>query len=168
MVCCLSAGEIVRLTRVGRFDMSKEAGGALAWLKRLRGKTGSGTSGQGQMKMLRQLPKLLRFIPGTAQDVRAYFLALQYWLAGSEENLANMVRLLVDRYAAGDAQGDCRRAEGGAADRISRGRPVSPARARPHLRTHGPAARRAARTAASACCCCAPTRCPATPSIMTA
>ena len=57
------------------------------------------------MKMLRQLPKLLRFIPGTAQDVRAYFLTLQYWLAGSEENLANMVRLLVSRYAAGAAQG---------------------------------------------------------------
>ena len=53
------------------------------------------------MKMLRQLPKLLRFIPGTAQDVRAYFMTLQYWLAGSEENLGNMVRLLVGRYAAG-------------------------------------------------------------------
>ena len=51
------------------------------------------------MKMLRQLPKLLRFIPGTAQDMRAYFLTLQYWLAGSEQNIANMIRLLVDRYA---------------------------------------------------------------------
>ncbi len=47
------------------------------------------------MKMLRQLPRLLRFVPGTAQDVRAYFLAMQYWLAGSQENLANMVRMLV-------------------------------------------------------------------------
>jgi magnesium chelatase subunit H len=43
----------------------------------------------------------MKFIPGTAQDVRAYFLALQYWLAGSEENLANLVRMLVDRYATG-------------------------------------------------------------------
>ena len=34
------------------------------------------------MRMLRRLPKILRFIPGTAQDVRAYFLTLQYWLAG--------------------------------------------------------------------------------------
>ena len=51
--------------------------------------------------MLRQLPRLLRFIPGKAQDVRAYFLALQYWLAGSEENLANLVRMLIDRYADG-------------------------------------------------------------------
>ena len=74
----------------------------MGWLKRLRGnRAGTGSSGQGQMKMLRQLPRLLRFIPGTAQDVRAYFLALQYWLAGSEENLANLVRMLVERYADG-------------------------------------------------------------------
>ena len=51
------------------------------------------------MKMLKELPKLLRFIPGTAQDVRAYFLALQYWLAGSSENLANLLRMLLSRYA---------------------------------------------------------------------
>ena len=102
MVCCLSASEIVKLTRIGKFDMSKEAGGALAWLKRLRGKSGSGSNARGQMKALRQLPKLLRFIPGTAQDVRAYFLSLQYWLAGSEENIANMVRLLVGRYSSGE------------------------------------------------------------------
>jgi magnesium chelatase subunit H len=101
MLCCLSAGEVVKLTRAGRFDMSKEAGGALALLKRLRGKSGQGNSGRGQMKALRQLPKLLRFIPGTAQDVRTYFLTLQYWLAGSEENLANMIRMLVTRYIGG-------------------------------------------------------------------
>jgi magnesium chelatase subunit H len=102
MICMLSAGEVVKLTRAGKFNMSTEATGAIAWLKRMRGKGGTGSNARGQMKMLRQLPKLLRFIPGTAQDVRAYFMALQYWLAGSEENLANMVRLLVGRYAAGE------------------------------------------------------------------
>ena len=92
----------MRLTRIGKFNMAAEATGAIAWLKRMRGSaSGSGSERRGQMKMLRQLPRLLRFIPGTAQDVRAYFLALQYWLAGSEENLANMVRLLVGRYADG-------------------------------------------------------------------
>eukprot|EP01031_Cornospumella_fuschlensis_P007680 gene7680-9508_t len=49
--------------------------------------------------MLKELPKFLRFIPGVAQDVRAYMLCLQYWLAGSSENLANLVRLLAKRYA---------------------------------------------------------------------
>jgi magnesium chelatase subunit H len=105
MCCCMSAGEVVKLTRLGKFVMGGEAKGSMALLKRLRGgQRGAGgkpASGAEQMKMLRKLPKLMRFIPGTAQDVRAYFLALQYWLAGSEENLANMVRLLVDRYASG-------------------------------------------------------------------
>lgn len=106
MVCCMSAGEVVRLTRIGKFSMSGEAIGAISWLKRLRGnRKGAASSGQGQMKMLRRLPRLLRFLPGTAQDVRAYFLTLQYWLAGSDANIANMVRLLVDRYAEGPRRG---------------------------------------------------------------
>ncbi len=42
MICMLSAGEVVRLTRIGRFEMSTEATGAIAWLKRMRGKSGIG------------------------------------------------------------------------------------------------------------------------------
>jgi magnesium chelatase subunit H len=105
MVGCMSAGEVTRLTRLGRFNMSGAQGGPLALLKRLRGdrkdKKDGGSSGAQQMAMLRRLPRLLRFIPGTAQDVRAYFLTLQYWLAGSDENVANLVRFLIDRYADG-------------------------------------------------------------------
>jgi magnesium chelatase subunit H len=100
MLGILSAGEVVKLTKLGRFRMDAEATGIMALLKRLRGSKKPGqSSGQGQMRMLRQLPKLLRFIPGTAQDMRAYFLALQYWLAGSEANIASLARLLVGRYA---------------------------------------------------------------------
>jgi magnesium chelatase subunit H len=44
---------------------------------------------------------MLRFIPGTAQDVRAYFLTLQYWLGGSQENVFSLIRFLIDRYADG-------------------------------------------------------------------
>jgi magnesium chelatase subunit H len=103
MVCAMSAPEVVRLTRLGRFAMDGEPTGAMALLKRLRGNKGKpgGSSGAQQMRMLRRIPQLLRFIPGTAQDVRAYFLTLQYWLGGSEENVHNMVRFLVDRYADG-------------------------------------------------------------------
>ncbi len=116
MVCAMSAAEVTRLTRMGKFDMSAPATGAMAFLKRLRnkpearskdGQVESGaraTAGAQQMKMLRRLPKILRFIPGTAQDIRAYFLTLQYWLAGSQENIANMVHFLVDRYAQGSRQ----------------------------------------------------------------
>jgi magnesium chelatase subunit H len=60
------------------------------------------SSGASQMAMLRRLPKMLRLIPGKAQDVRAYFLTMQYWFAGSETNVVQMVRFLVNRYAAGE------------------------------------------------------------------
>ncbi len=104
IVGLMSASEVVKLTRLGDYRMDKPAKGPLALLKRLRGSSGKsgGSSGAGQMKMLRRLPKMLRFIPGTAQDVRAYFLTLQYWLAGSDDNVVNMVRALVDRYADGE------------------------------------------------------------------
>jgi len=108
MVCCMSAGEVTRLTRMGGFTMDGTQRGPLALLKRLRGsKGGNNNSGSGarQMAMLRRLPRLLRFIPGTAQDARVYFLTLQYWLAGSDANIANLVRSLVNRYADGARRG---------------------------------------------------------------
>ena len=100
MLGLMSGSEIVRLTRMGDYRMDKPAKGPLALLKRLRGSGKPGaSSGAGQMKMLRRLPKMLRFIPGTAQDVRAYFLTLQYWLAGSDDNVVGMIRALAHRYA---------------------------------------------------------------------
>jgi magnesium chelatase subunit H len=105
MVCCLSAGDVVKLTRIGKFEMGNPAGGVLAIIKKLRGahKAGGGNadSGKAQVKMLRRLPNMLKFIPGTAQDVRSYFLTMQYWLAGSDENMANMIRMLVGKYSKG-------------------------------------------------------------------
>jgi len=104
MVCMASATEVTQLTRFGQFDMSKPASGPMALLKKLRGGGGKdkpATGGAAQMKMLRRLPQLLRFVPGTAQDVRAYFITLQYWLGGSDDNVLNMVRHLIDRGADG-------------------------------------------------------------------
>jgi magnesium chelatase subunit H len=103
MLCCVSAGEVVRLTKLGKFNMAAGQGGPMAMLKKLRGSKKPGSSGAGQMKMLKNLPKMLRFIPGTAQDMRSYFLAMQYWLSGSEDNFANMIRMLVGKYATGAA-----------------------------------------------------------------
>ncbi len=106
MIACMSAGEVMRLTRMGRFAMNGSQSGPVALLKRLRGSsTRTKSSGANQMAMLRRLPRILRFIPGTAQDVRAYFLTMQYWLACSDDNLLNMVRFLVDRYADGERAG---------------------------------------------------------------
>jgi magnesium chelatase subunit H len=107
MVCAMSSGEVMRETRMGRFRMDTEAKGVVGLLKKLRGsRNQSGRDGgQGQLAMLRRLPKLLAFIPGKAQDVRAYLSVLSYWLSGSSENLADLVRLLVSRYADGPRAG---------------------------------------------------------------
>ena len=106
MVGIMSAGDIVKLTRLGSYSMDKPAKGPMALLKKLRGSSkAGGSSGAGQMKMLRRLPKILRFIPGPAQDVRHYFLTMQYWLAGSDDNVVDMVRGLIDRYASGERAG---------------------------------------------------------------
>ncbi|MCP2937502.1 DUF3479 domain-containing protein, partial [Salmonella enterica subsp. enterica serovar Typhimurium] len=75
--------------------MSGTKRSALDFLKKLRGKPGQQGNAGRQMALVRKLPKILRFIPGSAQDVRAYFLTLQYWLAGSDENVAALVRFLV-------------------------------------------------------------------------
>ena len=77
------------------------SGGAFDFLKKLRGKKPNETGGAAQLAMLCRIPKILRFIPGPAQDLRAYFLTLQYWLAGSDENVVHLVRFLVNRYASG-------------------------------------------------------------------
>ena len=99
MVGFIASGEVVKLTRMGGLDMARTPGGALGLLRKLRGKS-TGGEGKNQMAMLRRLPRLLRFIPGKAQDLRAWFLVMQYWLAGSDDNVDAMIRFLVSRYAA--------------------------------------------------------------------
>ena len=106
LICCMSAPDVMKLTRLGAFTMDGSSRGALSFLKKLKPKKAeagqnNSSAGARQVAMLRRIPQLLRFIPGTAQDVRAYFLTLQYWLSGSEENVVRMVRFLVDRYADG-------------------------------------------------------------------
>ncbi|MEM8591346.1 MAG: cobaltochelatase subunit CobN [Pseudomonadota bacterium] len=91
--------KIVNMTRMGDLDLSAPSSTAMEFLKKLRPKKGTKSSGESQMKMLRRLPKILKFLPGKAQDLRAYFLSMQYWLGGSDDNVREMIRFLVDRYS---------------------------------------------------------------------
>ena len=101
MINIIADSDIVKLTKMGDLDMSKPASGLMGLLKRLK-PTGKATkSGESQMKTLRRLPKILRLIPGKSQDLRNWFLSMQYWLGGSDDNIEQMVRMLVSRYAKG-------------------------------------------------------------------
>ncbi|NRA98907.1 MAG: magnesium chelatase subunit H [Rhodobacteraceae bacterium] len=100
MVGMIADPSVVQLTRMGDLDMSKPASGAMKLLKKLRGSAKpSASSGEKQMKLLRRLPKILKYVPGKAQDLRAWFLTMQYWLGGSDDNVESMIRFLVSRYA---------------------------------------------------------------------
>ncbi len=91
---------IVRLTRMGDLDMMKPASATMQLLKSLKPKMKPGAQGgEKTMTMLRRMPKILRLIPGKAQDLRAWFLSMQYWLGGSDDNIEQMVRFLLSRYA---------------------------------------------------------------------
>ncbi|WP_373060376.1 magnesium chelatase subunit H [Gemmatimonas sp.] len=106
VLCALCTPELVKCTKLGKFDMSggesRSPLSPINLLKKLRGSRGDGkSSGERQMTALRTLPSILKFIPGTAQDVRAYLLLIQYWLAGTSENIEQMVKYAIDRYADG-------------------------------------------------------------------
>lgn len=99
MIGVIADAQIVKLTRMGTLDMSKPASGAMKLIKKLRGTSKpSAESGESKMKMLRRLPRILKFIPGKAQDLRAWFLIMQYWLGSSDDNIEGMVRFLISRY----------------------------------------------------------------------
>jgi len=106
VMVALCSAELMKCTRMRSFSMGgsgdKSPWSPLSIMRRLMGgKRTEGSSGERQMAALRRVPKLLKYVPGTAQDVRAYYVMLQYWLAGSADNIANMIRYFVSRYATG-------------------------------------------------------------------
>jgi magnesium chelatase subunit H len=108
----ISDPQIVKLTKMGDLDMAKPATGIAKIMKKLRGggDKSKPASGAKQMSMLRRLPKILRYVPGKAQDLRAWFLSMQYWLGGSDDNIESMMRFLIGRYSDRPEWGEVRAA----------------------------------------------------------
>ena len=125
MIGCISASEVVALTRLGGLDMSQPTSRAMGLIKRLRGaRTPGAASGKSQMTMLRRLPRILRFLPGKAQDLRAWFLTMQ--VLARRLGRQRRVDGALSRLALRPPQRLARRTGGGAGG-ISRGRPLPPA-----------------------------------------
>ncbi len=102
MIGVIADAAIVKLTRMGSLDMMAPQSGAMRLMKKLRGSSKpSSSSGADKMALLRRLPKILKFVPGKSQDLRAWFLTMQYWLGGSDDNVEAMLRFLLNRYAQG-------------------------------------------------------------------
>jgi magnesium chelatase subunit H len=102
-----SMPEVMRLNKMGSFSMAQlgQSKSAIAQFMRKR-KEKSGSSFQDAMlKLLRTLPKVLKYLPvEKAQDARNFMLSFQYWLGGNADNLENFLLMLSDKYVYPDKQ----------------------------------------------------------------
>jgi len=117
-LCFPSMPEVMKLNKLGTFDLTQITGGPLGsfaqQVKDLRqsslqkGKPSSGGAFQDSLlKLVRTLPKVLKFLPGDqAKDARTFILSLQHWLGGTPENLEAMLLRVAGQYVSTIKPGD--------------------------------------------------------------
>mmetsp|Transcript_8951 Transcript_8951/g.14855 ORF Transcript_8951/g.14855 Transcript_8951/m.14855 type:complete len:1393 (-) Transcript_8951:191-4369(-) len=99
-----SMPEVMRLNKVGSFSMqnlgqSKSVIGD--FMKKKKKEDGSSFE-EGMLKLLRTLPKVLKFLPSDkAKDARSFMMSFQYWLGGSPQNLESMLLMLAKDFVQG-------------------------------------------------------------------
>jgi magnesium chelatase subunit H len=102
-----SMPEVMRLNKMGSFSMAQlgQSKSAIAQFMKKRKEKAGASFEDGMLKLLRTLPKVLKYMPmEKAQDARNFMLSFQYWLGGSSENLENFLLMLADRYVFADSQ----------------------------------------------------------------
>lgn len=96
-----SMPEVMRLNKLGTFSMSQlgQSKSAIAqFMRKKRKESGSGFE-EGMLKLIRTLPKVLKYLPSDkAQDARNFMMSLQFWLGGSPENLENFLVMISGAY----------------------------------------------------------------------
>ncbi|MGA1409699.1 MAG: magnesium chelatase subunit H [Prochlorotrichaceae cyanobacterium] len=103
-----SMPQVMRLNKLGSFSMaqlgqSKSVIGE--FMKKRRQKDAAGFE-EAMLKLLRTLPSVLKYLPvEKAQDARSFMMSFQYWLGGSEANLANFLLMLADKYVLPEEKG---------------------------------------------------------------
>jgi len=108
-ICIITSNPaLIRCTRLGKFvlqqkDPDAEPGMLKRWMNKFRPKKGHGEAKR-QLAMLRNLGKVMKHIPGKAQDLHSYIAVHDYWLHSSPENLRRMLCLLIERYVPGYAE----------------------------------------------------------------
>ncbi|ERT03852.1 hypothetical protein M595_6207, partial [Lyngbya aestuarii BL J] len=102
-----SMPQVMRLNKMGSFSMAQlgQSKSAIAqFMKKRKEKSGSSFQ-DGMLKLLRTLPKVLKYMPiEKAQDARNFMMSFQYWLGGSSENLENFLLMLADKYVLKDSE----------------------------------------------------------------
>jgi magnesium chelatase subunit H len=113
-LCFPSMPEVMKLNKLGTFDLTTITGGPLGGfaqqVKALRQKSlekgkpspSGGAFQDSLLKLVRTLPKVLKFLPGDqAKDARTFIVSLQHWLGGTTENLEAMLLRVSAGYVEG-------------------------------------------------------------------
>jgi magnesium chelatase subunit H len=95
-----SMPQVMRLNKIGSFTMASMGQSKNVMTEFMKKNKPTGTSFQdGMLKLVRTLPKVLKFLPGDkAKDARAFMMSLQYWLGGSPENIEALLLNLAGQY----------------------------------------------------------------------
>ncbi|KAL7560194.1 hypothetical protein ACA910_016621 [Epithemia clementina (nom. ined.)] len=96
-----SMPEVMRLNKVGSFTMKNlgQSKSVVAdFMKKKKQEDGSSFE-EGMLKLLRTLPKVLKFLPSDkAADARTFMMSFQYWLGGSPENIESLLTVVGQDY----------------------------------------------------------------------
>ncbi|MBD2578772.1 magnesium chelatase subunit H [Oscillatoria sp. FACHB-1406] len=101
-----SLPKVMRLNKMGRFTMENlgQSKSAIAQFMRKRKEKNGSSFEDSMLKLLRTLPKVLKYMPiDKAQDARHFMMSFQYWLGGSPDNIENMLLMLADKYVFKDS-----------------------------------------------------------------
>ncbi|NDJ60446.1 MAG: DUF3479 domain-containing protein, partial [Chloroflexi bacterium] len=104
-VCIITSNPaLIYCTRIGGLELkppdeNEEPGLLKKWMQRLRPKKGDGKSeAYRQTALVKNLTKLMKYVPGKMRDLHTFIAMHNYWLHSSPENLKRMMALLIQRY----------------------------------------------------------------------
>ncbi|MCB0006880.1 MAG: magnesium chelatase subunit H, partial [Anaerolineales bacterium] len=93
---------LIYATRLGKLSLKQpkedEQGFASRLMQKLRPKKNGRSEGHRQTALLKNLTKLMKYVPGKVRDLHTFISMHDYWLHSSPENLLRMMVLLLDRY----------------------------------------------------------------------
>jgi len=91
---------VMKLNKIGSFTMASMGQSKNVMADFMKKNKPKGTSFQdGMLKLVRTLPKVLKYLPGDkAADARSFMMSLQYWLGGSPENIEALLLNLANNY----------------------------------------------------------------------
>ena len=96
--------EVMRLNKVGTFTMANlgQSKSVIGDFMKKKKKENGSSFEEGMLKLLRTLPKVLKYLPSDkAKDARSFMMSFQYWLGGSPDNLQSMLLMLAKEFVDG-------------------------------------------------------------------